>query len=101
MDVSKQALFWCFQEIRQTWRRHAYVQTLSHATKKHLEWLQYEAQQVEDLMNFVKRRIDGAPKESEHRYYREWLYDQRKRITTHRISFDMDQDYLMIQETSE
>ena len=95
------AVWWVTRQLKQEYRRHSYLTENTRHTKKWLEWLQYEAQQVDDLLHFVKRRVDNAPQENEHKYYREWLDDQLRRIKKHRISFDMDQDYLMINESYE
>ena len=100
-EVAKDGLHWIKQELRQTYRRRGFVHEVSHTTKKYLAWVQYEAQQVADLIKFVRRRRADAPDGSEHQYYREWLDDQVERVIKHRITFDMDQDYLILQETTE
>ena len=66
IEIVKDGLQWIKAELRQAYRRRGFVHEITHSTKKYLAWIQYEAQQVKDLIKFVRRRRDAAPDGMEH-----------------------------------
>lgn len=95
LDICETQLWWATQNLRQHYRRHRSSVLLSSNTAEALQWLARESQQLHDLRRFVQDRL-GVVKESiENRYFIEWLKDQKERIISQSIGFDMEQEFLI------
>ena len=90
-EVAKDGLHWIKQELRQTYCRRASSTRCRHTTKKYLAWVQYEAQQVADLIKFVRRRRADAPEGASTSTIGNGSTTRWRRVIKHRITFDMDQ----------